>query len=101
MDLVSFVAIDAINYGLEEAVLLWHIKSAMTKSFYAGKNLYKEEIWIPLDLWEMKFAFPFWPQHKISKVLKSLIDQHVVKRKRVYEVRRGYSYTLAKQRDLE
>src|SRR5258708_4953486 len=100
MDLISFVAEDAINYGIEEALLLWHIKKIVKRCYYEGKNIYEQEIWIPLDLWEMKFSFPFWNQSKISNVLKSLINKHVVKRKRLYDVRREYSYALAKEKDF-
>jgi hypothetical protein len=100
MDLVSFIAEDAINYSIEEAILLWHIKKTAKKNFYDGKNIHEDEVWIPMDLWELKFSFPFWSQGRISKLLASLVRKQVVKKKRVYELRREFSYALANERDL-
>jgi hypothetical protein len=49
----------------------------------------------------MKFAFPFWTQKKIKEVLRSLVRQGVVKKKRIFAMRRESSYALAKQNYLD
>jgi hypothetical protein len=101
MDITSFIISDAINYGVEEAVFLWYMQKNMRKYHFEGKYLHNGEIWISLDMWDLKFAFPFWRSNKITKILKALLDKKVIKKKRLYEIRRGCSYTLAKQSHLE
>lgn len=100
MELTSFIIEDAINYGVEESIFLWHIKKSIRKAEYEGKYLLEGETWISLDMWDLKFAFPFWKSNKIAKLMKTLLDKKLIKKKRLYEIRRGCSYTLANQRDL-
>ncbi len=96
MHIIHFSSDIAVSLGLEEAIFLWEINQKFRKSHWSG-DFHNEEIWLSLDAWEFKFQFPFWSQSKIKKVLKSLVTQGVVKKERRYEIRREFSYHVAKE----
>lgn len=101
MHVVNFSAEAAIDFGLEEAILLWEICVKFRKAKWLGENIYDGEVWLPLDPWQLKFALPFWSQAKITSVLKILINKGVILKERRYEIRREFSYHIAKEIYLE
>lgn len=101
MHLVQFSSEAAINFGIEDAILLWTISTKFRKCHWLGENFYDDEVWIPLDTWQLKFQLPFWSQAKIASVMKSLVSKGIMKKERRYEIRREFSYHIAKEIYLE
>jgi hypothetical protein len=69
---------DAEQYGLEEAVMLYNIKYWITLNKANNTNFNDGRTWTYNSVSAFKKLFPFWTERQIGRILKSLIDKHIL-----------------------
>lgn len=69
---------DAEDYGLEEAVMLYNIRYWITLNKANNTNFYDGRTWTYNSISAFKELFPFWTENQIRRILKSLIDKHIL-----------------------
>jgi hypothetical protein len=69
---------DAEEYGLEEAVMLYNIRYWITLNKANGTNFNDGRTWTYNSVSAFKKLFPFWSERQIGRILKSLIDKHIL-----------------------
>jgi len=75
----SFDTDDAIKYGVDEAIILNHLKFWMAKNIANQVNLHEGLTWTYNSVDALKMIFPFWKPGKIQRLLTSLETQQKIK----------------------
>jgi len=87
---------DAEEYGLDEAVMLYNIRYWITLNKANNTNFYDGRTWTYNSITAFKELFPFWTENQIRRILKSLIDRHILitgnYNKRAYDRTLWYSF---------
>ena len=94
----SFNTQHAVQYGLDEAVMLHNILYWLHLNKANGKNIYDDKVWTFNSASAFAELFPFWNQRKISRILLSLEYQGAVEsgcyNKAGYDKTKWYSSPL-------
>ena len=69
---------DAEQYGLEESIMLYNIKYWITLNKANNTNFNDGRTWTYNSVSAFKKLFPFWSERQIGRILKSLIDKHIL-----------------------
>lgn len=69
---------DAEEFGLEEAIMLYNIKYWITLNKANNTNFNDGRTWTYNSVSAFKKLFPFWSERQIGRILKSLIEKHIL-----------------------
>ena len=69
---------DAEEYGLEESIMLYNIKYWITLNKANNTNFHDGRTWTYNSISAYKKLFPFWSERQIWRILKSLIEKHIL-----------------------
>lgn len=82
----------AIQYGIEEATLLWHITYWVEKNKANNKNCFDGRYWTYNSASALQEMFPFWSIKQIRRILKSLEDKGAIVRGQWSEDKYDHTY---------
>lgn len=68
----------AVKYGIEEAIVINNLQFWINKNKANGKHSYDERTWTYNSYKAFSELFPYWNEHKIKRILDSLINQGVL-----------------------
>ena len=74
----TFKIQDAVNYGVDEAVMLSNFQYWLTKNKANNKHQLDGKTWTYNSIDAFSKLFPFWTPAQIRRILKSLLDQKVI-----------------------
>ena len=75
----SFEVDDAINHGVNEAIMLSNFKYWLRHNLANDKHIYDDNVWTFNSKKAFAELFPFWSEMQVRRVLDSLIKQNVIK----------------------
>lgn len=94
----SFNTQHAVQYGLDEAVMLHNLLFWLAKNKANGSNIHDGKVWTFNSSSAFAKLFPFWNQRKIARILLSLEEQGAVEsgcyNKAGYDKTKWYSSPL-------
>jgi hypothetical protein len=70
----------AIKYGIEEAIVINNLQFWITKNLANRKHFYNERTWTYNTYKAFSEIFPYWNEHKMKRILDSLVEQKVLLR---------------------
>lgn len=73
-----FLKEDAMNYGLEESIILYHLKFWLIKNKANGNNFINGRYWTYNSCSAFAKIFPFWNEQKIGRILRDLETKGVI-----------------------
>lgn len=68
----------ALNYGVNEAILIHHIQFWIEHNRTFKRNFHDERTWMYQSQKEMAALYPYWTEDVIRKILKKLVDDGVL-----------------------
>ena len=87
----SFNIVHASNYGLEEAILIHHLQYWIIKNKANNKHEHDGRNWTYNSYKAFAEIFPYWNEHKMRRILDSLVEQNVLLRENYNK--KGYDRT--------
>ena len=94
----SFNTQHAVQYGLDEAVMLHNLLYWLAKNKANGSNIHDDKVWTFNSASAFAELFPFWNQRKIARILLSLERQGAIEsgcyNKAGYDKTKWYSSPL-------
>ena len=94
----SFNTQHAVQYGLDEAVMLHNLLFWLAKNKANSSNIHDGKVWTFNSALALTELFPFWNQRKIARVLSSLEEQGAIEsgcyNKAGYDKTKWYSSPL-------
>lgn len=70
----------ALKYGIEEAIVINNLQFWITKNLANRKHFYNERTWTYNTYKAFSEIFPYWNEHKMKRILDSLVEQKVLLR---------------------
>jgi uncharacterized phage protein (TIGR02220 family) len=74
----SFDTDDAVNYGVDEAIILHNFKYWISHNIANKQNLHDGKTWTYNSFSALQEIFPFFTYKQIRRIIKSLLDQEVI-----------------------
>lgn len=68
----------ATKYGIEEAIVINNLQFWINKNKANNKHSYDDRTWTYNSYKAFSELFPYWNEHKIKRILDSLINQEVL-----------------------
>lgn len=68
----------AVEYGLEEAIMINHFQWLIGESEINGQNYHDGRYWMSSTLADFPLHFPFWTFKQIRRILSSLINKQII-----------------------
>lgn len=68
----------AVKYGIEEAIVINNLQFWINKNKANNKHSYDDRTWTYNSYKAFAELFPYWNEHKIKRILDSLINQEVL-----------------------
>ena len=68
----------AMEYGVEEAIMIRNFQFFITANANRGHNFYEERFWTYDRLDDFVAHFPYWTKKIVRRILKSLVKQGVI-----------------------
>ena len=94
----SFNTQHAVQYGLDEAVMLHNLLFWLAKNKANGSNIHDGKVWTFNSASAFAELFPFWKERKIARILLSLEGQGAIEsgcyNKAGYDKTKWYSSPL-------
>jgi phage gp16-like protein len=94
----SFNTQHAVQYGLDEAVMLHNLLFWLAKNKANGSNIHDGKVWTYNSASAFTQLFPFWKERKIARILVSLEEQGAIEsgcyNKAGYDRKKWYSSPL-------
>ncbi len=75
----SFLLEDAIEYGLEEAIILYNFYFWIEKNKANRKHFHDERTWTYNSQRALQELFPFWSRQNIRRIIKSLKEKQLIR----------------------
>jgi len=69
---------DAINYGVDEAIMLTNFKFWLRRNKANNKHIHNGRVWTYNSRKAFAELFPFWSEMQVKRILKSLVEQGVL-----------------------
>lgn len=69
---------DAVNYGVEEAIILNNFRFSIDGHRANGTHFYEERYWTFDSVRAYCILYPFWSRRQLERIINSLIDQKVI-----------------------
>lgn len=69
---------DAVDYGVDEAIMLYNFKFWINKNIANSKNYFDGRYWTYNSINAFSKLFPFWSKKQIIRILNSLIKKGVL-----------------------
>ena len=73
-----FRVLDAIRFGVDEAIMVANFRFWIQKNKANNKHFYKGRYWTYNSYKAFSELFPFWSGKQIRRILQSLIHQEVI-----------------------
>jgi len=70
----------AVKYGIEEAIVINNLVFWITKNKANRKHYLNDRTWTYNTYKAFSEIFPYWNEHKIKRILDSLVNQGVILR---------------------
>lgn len=74
----SFDVQEAIDYGVNEAIMIWNLRFWIIKNKANNKHFYNGKTWTYNSHEAFAKLFPFWTERQINHLLKKLVDAKVI-----------------------
>lgn len=68
----------AIQYGLEEAIMIFHFQCFIRANRNRNKHFHEGRFWTYDKMEDLKKHFPYWSVKQVQRIVKSLIDQGII-----------------------
>ena len=78
MSCYQFEVDDAKKYGVEEAIILWHIKFWVAKNIANKRHNKDGKTWTYSSLRAFSEIFPFWGKYKVRRIIHSLAEKGAI-----------------------
>lgn len=88
----------AVQCGVDEAIMLKNIYFWVLKNQANNKSFHENKFWTYNSAKAFEALFPYWTEHQIRRILKSLLDQELIEKgsfnKVAYDRTNWYTLTL-------
>ena len=75
---IRFLYADALDHGMEGAILLSHFRKASLLRYTRGEGCHDGQIWHPQSVSSLALAYPFIAEKQISRALGSLVEKEAL-----------------------
>ncbi len=74
----AFVVDDAVNYGLDKAILLQHIRFWINQNQDKETHIHDGKAWMYQSASEMAKHYPYWNRQKIARLLRDMETEGLI-----------------------
>tara|TARA_X000001388_G_C2226667_1_gene121403 strand:+ start:1133 stop:1738 length:606 start_codon:yes stop_codon:yes gene_type:complete len=74
----AFVVDDAVNYGLDKAILLQHIRFWINQNQDKETHVHDGKAWMYQSAAEMAKHYPYWNRQKIARLLRDMETEGLI-----------------------
>ena len=77
-DAHAFIVDDAVEYGLDKAILLQHIRFWIHQNEGKKSHTHDNKVWMFQSAADMAKHYPYWSRQKISRLLREMEEQGLI-----------------------
>ena len=77
-DAHAFIVDDAVEYGLDKAILLQHIRFWIHQNEGKKSHTHDNKVWMFQSAADMAKHYPYWSRQKISRLLREMEDDELI-----------------------
>ena len=77
-DAHAFIVDDAVEYGLDKAILLQHIRFWIHQNKGKKSHTHDGKVWMFQSAADMSKHYPYWSRQKISRLLREMEEQGLI-----------------------
>ncbi|QDP67707.1 MAG: hypothetical protein Unbinned15contig1001_17 [Prokaryotic dsDNA virus sp.] len=74
----AFIVRDAVEYGLDKAILLQHIRFWINQNDGKKTHTHDNKVWMYQSASDMTKHYPYWSRQKISRLLREMEDDGLI-----------------------
>ena len=74
----TFDVQEAIEYGVDEAIMIWNLRFWILKNKANNKHLYDGKTWTYNSHEAFQRLFPFWTKDQVRRILERLLTKKVI-----------------------
>jgi len=74
----AFIVKDAVEYGLDKAILLQHIRFWINQNDGKKTHTHDNKVWMYQSASDMTKHYPYWSRQKISRLLREMEDDGLI-----------------------
>ena len=74
----SFDVQEALDYGVDEAIMIWNLRFCILKNKANGKHFYEGRTWTYNTNEAFQKLFPFWKKGAIERLLIRMLEKNII-----------------------